>query len=191
MIIKSCSVNGCDKPHLARGFCSKHYLRFRRHGDANHTKIKMSEKGACIKWMRDVAMNHENDECLKYPFALAKGYGQLWCDGVKTSAHRWICEQVNGPQPQGQYAAAHECGNSWCVNPRHLKWKTYSENEADKYAHGTRAFGENSPNAILTEDDVRKIRKSHGTHQSIADRFGVSRRLIGSIKDRTLWKQLP
>lgn len=31
--------------------------------------------------------------------------------------------------------AAHECGHYWCVNVRHLAWKTRVENENDKYAY--------------------------------------------------------
>ena len=31
--IKICSVQGCDGRHLARGFCSKHYQRWRQYGD--------------------------------------------------------------------------------------------------------------------------------------------------------------
>lgn len=30
---KLCSVDGCDSMHDAKGFCSKHYHRFRRYGD--------------------------------------------------------------------------------------------------------------------------------------------------------------
>lgn len=32
----TCTVAGCDEPHLAQGLCNKHYLRLRAHGDASH-----------------------------------------------------------------------------------------------------------------------------------------------------------
>ena len=30
-----CKIDGCDKPPVALGFCSTHYRRLRRHGDAS------------------------------------------------------------------------------------------------------------------------------------------------------------
>lgn len=32
---KICSVEGCGNPHHAREYCTKHYLRFKKHGDPN------------------------------------------------------------------------------------------------------------------------------------------------------------
>ncbi len=30
--MRVCEEAGCDKPHWARGYCTKHYSRYRRHG---------------------------------------------------------------------------------------------------------------------------------------------------------------
>lgn len=30
---RTCSIPGCDKPHLSRGWCSAHWTRWKRHGD--------------------------------------------------------------------------------------------------------------------------------------------------------------
>lgn len=30
----TCTFSGCENPRHARGFCQKHYLRMKRHGDA-------------------------------------------------------------------------------------------------------------------------------------------------------------
>jgi hypothetical protein len=32
-----CTIPDCDRPKLARGWCSKHYQRWEKHGDANYT----------------------------------------------------------------------------------------------------------------------------------------------------------
>lgn len=31
--MKVCSIEGCVRPHSAKGFCKMHYLRWHRHGD--------------------------------------------------------------------------------------------------------------------------------------------------------------
>jgi hypothetical protein len=31
--LRRCSVDGCERPHVALNFCEMHYLRVRRHGD--------------------------------------------------------------------------------------------------------------------------------------------------------------
>ena len=36
--MKICKVDGCNKKHLAKGYCSKHYTRFIKYGDPNKTK---------------------------------------------------------------------------------------------------------------------------------------------------------
>lgn len=33
-----CAVSGCDRPRRARGWCQKHYLRWKRHGDPLHER---------------------------------------------------------------------------------------------------------------------------------------------------------
>lgn len=48
--------------------------------------------------------------------------------------------------------------------------------------------GHENPYAKLTFEQVKEIRSSVGTHQKIADRFGVSRRNIGMIKNGVTWK---
>ena len=50
--------------------------------------------------------------------------------------------------------------------------------------------GEKSPQAKLTEDDVRAIRASGETRHQLAARFGVTRATIGMVLRRDTWKHL-
>lgn len=34
-----CSVEGCDRPHLARGLCRKHYQRWKKHGTTELAQV--------------------------------------------------------------------------------------------------------------------------------------------------------
>src|SRR3972149_10759839 len=82
----------------------------------------------------------EDGPCLIWPFSTnGTGYGRLGVDGKGYYAHRYMCELVNGPPPTPDHEASHDCGNGHlgCVHPRHLEWKTASENHLDRRRHGT------------------------------------------------------
>ena len=36
--MKKCTVEGCSNKHEAKGYCNKHYLRLRKHGDPNYVR---------------------------------------------------------------------------------------------------------------------------------------------------------
>lgn len=83
----------------------------------------------------------ETDDCIEWPFAKnTKGYGLIWIDGRVRTIHSVVCERHNGDRPTG-YHAAHHCGNKPCMNHRHIRWATPSENERDKRIHGTHTGG--------------------------------------------------
>lgn len=185
-----CIIEGCPDRPISKGLCNKHYTRAYKYGSPNIASFVPAAKGEPEKWLREVALKTCSDDCLRYPFALAKGYGQVWISGIKYSAHRFICAEINGPPPTKNHAAAHSCGHSWCVNPRHISWKTYAENEADKFIHGTRGLGEKAPGSKLKEQEVRKILSMEGTHTQIAERFGVAPTTIGAIKSGKIWGHL-
>lgn len=44
---RTCSVDGCDDPHLARGWCRTHYQRWRKHGDPLAPSPRGSRVGHC------------------------------------------------------------------------------------------------------------------------------------------------
>ena len=44
MKLKECSIDGCQTRAYARGWCSKHYTRWRNHGDPMHTAWEIHGK---------------------------------------------------------------------------------------------------------------------------------------------------
>jgi len=130
-----CSIPDCGKPHMARGWCQKHYFRFRRHGDPLGGAI-----GDARRYFEEVILNYDGDECLPWPFSTADcGYGRIRIGGRKQVVSRAVCERVNGPPPTPAHEAAHSCGkgHEGCCTKRHLRWATRTENQAERVAHGT------------------------------------------------------
>jgi hypothetical protein len=186
-----CSIDGCSKPHKSRGWCMSHYSRWLRHGSPVGGS---TSTGAAIRYLDEVVMAYDGDECIAWPFSLnPSGYGRVKVPGSNkiTGAHRLICEKVNGPPPSPEHLAAHSCGkgHEGCVTKRHLSWKTPSENQLDRIVHGTDGRGEKNPRARLTADAVRQIRALSGviSHEKLGRQYGVSRPTIGLIMNRTNW----
>ena len=131
------------------------------------------------------------DECWEWTAGKDRdGYGHIWeNEGSRSaSAHRVSWRIHFGEIPDGLYVC-HHCDNPGCVNPDHLFLGTNQSNLADMDAKGRRApqLGEKNPAAKLTEAQVRTILVSSETHQAMADRYGVTRECVFSVKQRKNW----
>ncbi len=116
----------------------------------------------------------------KYPRTSIKGIG-------KVSMHRASFELYNGPIPE-RMVVMHTCDNCKCVNPDHLQLGTYRENIKDMISKSRGVFqkscGEKHWNCSLSEETVEKIRNASGTHEALAEFFGVNQSTITRIKNR-------
>lgn len=92
-----------------------------------------------------------------------------------------------GPRPPGMVVCH---GNNDRTDDRavNLRWDTQKANIADQERHGTRAHGEDNPQAILTEEQVAAIRAGGGSLRVWAERLGVSRSTIDAVRRRRNWK---
>lgn len=185
-----CSIEGCGKPRLARGWCGAHYQRWERHGDP--FTITGTINGAALKWLME-HWDTDSDGCLIWPFARTKGYGTVWFEGRQKLVSRVVCERLHGPPPTPKHQAAHLCGKGHlgCITRNHLVWKTSRENELDRLSHGTRCRGEQN-GSKLTEAQVRDIRKRPASIslREIANEFGVAVQTISRIRLRVRWAWL-
>lgn len=140
-------------------------------------------EGQAQKFIQDV-LKSETDRCILWPFSKKpSGYGRFDVEGIKTTAHRYVCIQAHGTPEGDANEAAHSCGNRECVNPRHLRWATREENLSDRRHHGTHGF-------VLDEKQVLVILRDPRTQQEIADDFGIARATVGDIKTGRKWKHL-
>jgi hypothetical protein len=189
-ITRICSVDCCGKPVRARGWCVNHYARWRRNGDP--VVGQRAPNGEPRRFITEV-LTHPGDGCVFWPYgAGGRGYGGLNVGGRKRSAHVVVCEMAHGPKPSDDHEVAHGCGNRMCVNPRHLRWATGAENQADRFIHGTASIGESHPQAKLTEASVREIRSLQGalTLAEIGKRYGVNPTTVHGILSRRRWAWL-
>lgn len=138
-------------------------------------------KGKCAAWVFD-HIGYQGDDCLMWPYGrTTHGYGQLGYMGEMYAAHRFMCELAHGKAPADKPQAAHSCGNGHlgCCNPKHLSWKSNSENQRDRRAHGTQKGGIGT-RTRLTQDQIERIWRSPGkeTQFGLAAELGVKRGTI-------------
>ena len=121
---RQCSVDGCSKPHDAKGYCGTHYMRFRRYGDA----LATSRPRCATAEESFAARTQRRGGCLIWTGATNKaGYGSISSDGKEHLAHRWAFEKKRGPIPEGMMVD-HICHNPSCVESTHLRLATRTEN---------------------------------------------------------------
>lgn len=190
-VSESCSVEGCSGKHAAKGLCRKHYARLMRHGDPL-VEFKTTPPGKALAWLLNHVC-HASAECLAWPFSnYHGGYGHMRVNGEYTGAHRVMCQLAHG-EPIGEKSqVAHSCGNPACVNPRHLRWATRQENEADKLIHGTDNRGAKHGMSKLTDDNVREIRALKGVmrQRDIAARFSIAQGTVSEIQAGKRWTHI-
>jgi len=138
------------------------------------------------------ALDYEGDECLLWPYSLdSGGYGQARIDGQNTAAHRAVCILAHGEPPFPDAQAAHyKCGDTRCINKRHLRWSTVEQNHDDKRRHDTMTRGERHPRAAFTRDEVLQIANDSRSLAAIARERGVSKNCVKSIRDGRTWSWL-
>lgn len=200
----TCSFDGCERPRLAQGLCSKHYQRARAHGEIDvlpprSSAVRFQEKvtpgrNGCIEWS-----GSRNEH----------GYGIQRIDGRAVKAHRVAWEFAHGPIPAGQHVL-HRCDNPPCVNPDHLFLGIHVDNMADMVAkgraagatgdrHGSRTHpervrrGSASGRAKLTEADIPviRVRLAAGESQrSVARSYGVHHITILQIAHGETWRHV-
>jgi hypothetical protein len=144
-----------------------------------------------LQFLKDL-VGHHGDECVIWPFARNEyGYGTVKFGAKIRKAHRVMCILAHGEPPEERYNAAHSCGNGkhGCVNPRHLSWKTPSENALDTVRDG-RARKAGRPFAKLTQEQVSRIRRIGYTvsRHELAKSFGVGPETIRRILNGEAWK---
>lgn len=139
---RGCSVDGCPRPHNARGMCVTHYTRWQRNGDPGDAALRVVQISNENFW-NFVDKNGPIHPLLQTRCWLWQGsrytkddqsYGRLHVNGKTVRAHRYSFFLTNGYWPKNY--ACHKCDNPPCVRPDHLFDGTSQENQLDSVAKG-------------------------------------------------------
>jgi len=197
-----CSIEDCNTEVAARGWCSKHWQRWKRHGDP-HIVLPPSagpQQPALERFWEKVDKTTTPGGCWTWKTAVDRdGYGHFKFGGRMWRAPRWIFNQTNDLPLAADEEVRHTCDNPPCFEPEHLFAGTMLDNTRDMIAKGRRRpdvgyiAGETHHQAKVTEAAVREIRsrRSAGAKYSelMAD-FGLSKTAIAEICTRKTWQHL-
>lgn len=128
--MKTCSIDGCEKPSHARGLCSMHYTRWQRHGDplAGNTKYTDPEEAFLARAEPIVG---EPAHIIWTGATNGDGYGVLRVNGRLVPAHRFAWEREHGPIPDAMFID-HMCFERLCCNVDHLRLATRAQNQQNR-----------------------------------------------------------
>jgi len=142
------------------------------------------------------------------------GYGRISVNGKQIAAHRAAWIAVAGPIPRG-LEVCHTCDIRLCVcnddigtytldgieysRRGHLFLAPHAANMLDSTTKGRASrppmhIGTDAPKAVLTEDDIREIRRAwvpvRGRLTALAHRYGVTDGAISAIVYRRSWRHV-
>lgn len=181
----ACSQCGCiisRYPYQLKSFnkffCSnichtKHKFPISNLVDRFMSKVEKADNG-CWEWRSN--RNH-------------KGYGMFQKTGKWMGAHRASWEIYRGTIPPGMFVC-HSCDNRCCVNPEHLWLGNNQENMNDAVKKGRTPKGEESPVSILTDANIREIRRLGAggmNHRDISYIFSCSPGTVRAVLDGRTW----
>ena len=128
--MKTCNIDGCEKPRKARGWCNTHWARWRRHGNplqGGPIGLRASSPADAF-----AARTERQGDCLIWTGAvIANGYGRLSANGRMVLAHRFAWECEHGPIPDG-LVIDHTCWNRQCVEVSHLRTASHQQNAQNR-----------------------------------------------------------
>lgn len=142
------------------------------------------EEGNCLIW------NQGTNSC---------GYPIARLHNKTTLVHRYVYTELMGKHLPTGYKVIRTCGNSRCISPHCMRSRTTSAIVKQAFADGKRnTYKETAKRranciktfgAKLSMELAREIRAQQGTHQAIAERYGVCRSTVKNIKLGRSWAE--
>lgn len=117
------------------------------------------------------------------------GYGRFHLKGKLEFVHRLAFKLFSKDEESGY--VLHHCDNRACFNPSHLYLGTLAQNARDRNERGRTCIGMKHPAHKLTPEIVRIVRGSLLSREQLAKQFGVGHTIIGRVKARTSYRDVP
>ncbi len=131
----------------------------------------------------------DGDECWEWLGAtMGDKYGKVGINNQYWGAHVLAYMFRNGPLPKnygrgvGKVLCRHTCDNVWCVNPKHIVLGPQTANVQEAVERGRIPLGMDRSHTVLTDDQVRAIRKDTRFQRDIAADYGIQQAQISRIK---------
>lgn len=138
--MRKCSIQGCTNTPHSRGWCGKHYTRWRKWGDPEYLpppgrRRRTPEESAEVFWAK---VDKAGDCWLWQGFVDADGYGRAYNPETMKSmtAHR-VAYMLDGNELTPGMHVDHTCRNTLCMRPSHLEEVTPAENLRRQIEAGT------------------------------------------------------
>ena len=188
----TCSIPGCEVHCYARGWCSRHYQRWRIHGDPLGGGRDRRPRGCSISDVvaHELSQATQDGDCIITSASTWHGYGITKFRGKVITIPRLIMTLQAGRTLSSDEHVCHKCNRRACINPEHLYIGTHAQNMRDISVAGTKS-GDNSPLRKLSSSQVAYIRQQIADGCSNADlarEFKVDGSTISNIKRRKTWR---
>ena len=138
--IMFCSVDSCERPHVARGLCDAHYKRLRTGKEV--AKSEIADRSYIGLSFEEAFLSHVDPDgpvpssrpdlgpCWLWTGTpKASGYGRFQYEHAVYLTHRLMYELTTGQPIKKGLHLDHLCRVTMCCNPEHLEPVTPRENQ--------------------------------------------------------------
>jgi hypothetical protein len=180
-----CSGEGCFDEVRARGWCNKHYLRWRNNGGPTVSRPMGPQP---IPLIERRTIDPETG-CWEFTGSRdGSGYGNVRYRGRVTKAHRLAAHLWLDFDLASHECILHSCDNPPCFNPAHLRVGSKADNARDMVDRDRQFVpgisGEQHWAARLSDAQIAEIRARRAageTQTALAREYGVRQSTISRI----------
>lgn len=195
--MRVCKIKECQLKHKGKGYCQKHYARFKKYGDP-HFVPENFKYGRSLEerfWSK-VEKSDNKTECWNWKAATRSKkdrYGIFRIGDKNYIASRVSWKLSNGKFPPKGIIVRHTCDNPLCVNPNHLKTGTTKDNSEDMVKRDRSLRGQKHHNSKIADTDAIQIIEllNKGLYpEEISKKLNIPRTIVSSVKTGKSWAHL-